>query len=1186
MIKKTQIKFALLLCMIMVCSNIMSYPNLHFHNLNMSHGISDNYVRDISRDAWGMMWFATLNGINSYDGYHFRQYDIRNDKHWNDAIYNIYEDADSNLWVRGAMNTYIYHRREDFFDADVMSVLRNYGFKEKPERIYVDEDKNLWAWKGQRLMTYVFAKHRLSVQYLPKGRKIMDMTCQHGKARLLMSNGEVWRLDNYSTWRLYAHAPVRRIDEDCKVYMDVSDRLWFYAMHSNTLLRFEDMKREWEDVTMMLNLKGKMITSVMDDGDGNMWIGTDNDGIVVMDQQQHSITALRSGLYDPFTLTDNHIVCFYKDNDASVIWVGTSKQGAVFANLTQLPITLIPMPGGEDVSCIRQDAASRLWLGFDSQGIGVLEGSRLWSGGKVGVGSSSAQAFKRLKAEEGVISSNQVVCTYIDSEGRHWWGSYGGALCYAKNGKTTFINNNMLHYVISICETKGSTIWFATWDKGLVSMDRNGRFRCFTMDNTIMNTNNITDLAYDGKHSLFVGTSNGLFKMDVRTGKMTHMIQEHIKALYIDRQKKYMWIGLRKGVIPYDVRTDRMGKRLTEHDGLSYNYVLGFAEDKYGNIWVSTNNGITRIANSNGVLRLTPYYSEDGLGNVRFNNHAITCLNDGDILVGGLGFMVRITPQELYNSNTADYPVRFTGLSVNGERIEVGRENSDGDVILKQNIMHTDELTLHSYDRNICLEITSMNYVNQHKLHYVYRLHEKEPWRPVESNVIVLNSLEEGWYSLEVKVAEPEGMNDNPVTTMRIEVTPPFYASWIAYVLYVLLLIGSASVSFIYYKRNMIRKQHEQQREERQRQRQEMNEAKLEFFTQVSHEIRTPLSLVITPLQRLLSTPMGCIAEDKAKDIRLQLELMYRNAQTLMQEMTKILDVRNLDDILWIKQNTDAVTKTITANKKDDEMLRHDDENETLRHENDNGGRKTILIVEDTDDFRMFLHSCLIDYYDVMEASNGKEALEMIAEHAEEIDLILSDIMMPVMNGMELCNRVKNDINLSHIPFIMLTARTSEEQMLSGFKVGADDYITKPFNLDILLIRIQRLLKRTMSAGERFRKMDIEPSEITVSNIDQELIARAIALVEQNISDPNYTIEHFCDDMAMSRSSLYKKLMAITGMSPIRFVRTIRIKRGRQLLENSGESISQIAYKTGLSPKQFAKYFKEEYGFSPSELKR
>lgn len=1184
MMKITHIRFVFLLCMIMMCNNMMPYPNMHFHNLNMSHGISDNYVRDISRDAWGMMWFATLNGINSYDGYHFRQYDIRNDKHWNDAIYNIYEDADSNLWVRGAMNTYIYHRREDYFDADVMSVLKRYGFTEKPERIYVDEDRNLWAWRGQKLMTYVFAKHKFSVQTLPKGRKITDMTCQHGKARLLMSNGEVWRLENYGTIRLYAHAPVNKIDENCKVYMDASDRLWFYVMHSNTIMRFEDMRREWDNITMLPNIKGKMITAVMDDGDGNIWIGTDNDGIVVMDQLQHSTKALRSGMYDPFTLADNHIVCFYKDNDASAIWVGTSKQGAVFANLKQLPITLITMPGGEDVSCIMQDRASRLWLGFDSQGIGLMDSASSQT--------METTGMRRLKAEDGVIASNQVVCTYIDSKGRHWWGSYGGALYYVKDGKTSFIDNNMLHYVISICETKGSTMWFATWDKGLVAMDKNGRFRYFTMDNTIMNTNSMTDLAYDGRHTLFVGTSNGLFKMDVRSGKMTQMMQEHIKALYIDRQKKRMWIGLRKGVIPYDVKTSKMGKMLTEHNGLSHNYVWGFAEDLFGNIWVSTNNGITRIAQSNGVFQLTPYYSDDGLGTVRFNNHAITCLNDGDILVGGLGFMVRITPQELYRSSTTDYPVRFTGLSMNGERIEVGRENSDGVVILKQNIMHTNELSLHSTDRNICLEITSMNYVNQHKLHYVYRLHESEPWLPVESNVIVLSSLEAGQYSLEVKVAEPEGMNNNPVTTMKIEVIPPFYASWLAYVLYVLILIGTASVAFIYYKRSMIRKQHEQQREERQRQRQEMNEAKLEFFTQVSHEIRTPLALVITPLQRLLSTPAERMAEDKAKDLRLQLELMYRNAQTLMQEMTKILDVRNLDDILWIKQNTDTAMKTITAHKDENEGSSHwSDENRTISSptdddENEIASRKTILIVEDTDDFRMFLHSCLIDHYDVMEASNGKEALEIIAEHADEIDLILSDIMMPVMNGMELCNRVKNDINLSHIPFIMLTARTSEEQMLSGFKEGADDYITKPFNLDILLMRIQRLLKWTMSAGERFRKMDIKPSEITVSNIDQELIAKAISLVEQNISDPNYTIEHFCDDMAMSRSSLYKKLMAITGMSPIHFVRTIRIKRGRQLLETSGESISQIAYKTGLSPKQFAKYFKEEYGFSPSELKR
>lgn len=1146
-----------------------SYPNLHFHNLNMSHGISDNYVRGISKDAWGMMWFATLNGINSYDGYRFKQYDIHGDLNWNDAIYDIYEDADSNLWVRGGMNSYVYHRRDDFFDADVMYVLQRYGIKEKPARIIVDMDHNLWTWKQRTAHTYDFSRHRLSTISLPQGRRIQDIACRHGKAMLLTDNGEIWRISNNGVLR---QCPSTRLtaSEDTRIYIDTSDALWVYDLHSPLLMYMDSKTEQWQDMTMLPQLRGKVITAVMDDGDGNMWIGTDNDGIVVMDGQSWSF-------HDPFALADNHIVCLYKDEDASVIWCGTSKQGVVFANLTQLSVKLLPMPTGEDVSCITEDASGRLWMGFDNQGIGIFDGA----------------AIKRMKAEDGSISTNQVVCTFTDSRGRQWWGSYGGALYYTKGGKTTFIDNPDLHFVISICETPavkgmGKRLWFATWDYGIISMDDDGQFRSFTMDNTIMNTNNITDLAFDGRQTLFIGTSNGLFSMNIVTGKMRQILKEHVKALYVNKHRSTLWIGLRKGIIPYNLKAAVAGKMLTVNDGLSHNYVWGFCEDRFGNVWVSTSNGVTRISTATGVYHLTPYYSEDGLGNVRFNNHAITCLPDGDIMVGGLGFVARITPQEHYELNVRDFPVRYTGLSVNGERIEVGKANAEGHVLLRENIMQTKKLRLKSTDRNICIEVTSMDYVNQHKLHYVYRLHDDEPWAPISplssasgGAVIMFNALKAGHYHLAVKVAEPEGMTENPVTTMDIEVIPPLYASWQACVLYLLLVIGTVVGAFFRYKRKMLQRQVEEQRQERMRQRQEMNEAKLEFFTQVSHEIRTPLSLVITPLQRLMASPLEATAKEKTSDLRLQLELILRNAQTLMQEITKILDVRNLDDILWIKQHTaDKKGMYATIPSHDSQTTTED----TAKEAEDL--RKTILIVEDTDDFRMFLHSCLIDHYEVLEASNGKEALEIINTHTDDINLILSDIMMPVMNGMELCNRVKNDINLSHIPFIMLTARTSDEQVLNGFKEGADDYITKPFNLDILLLRIQRLLKWTASAGERFRKMDIKPSEITVSNIDHQLISNAIALVEQNMSDPNYTIEQFCDDMAMSRSSLYKKLMAITGMSPIHFVRTIRIKRGRQLLENSGESISQIAYKTGLSPKQFAKYFKEEYGISPSELKR
>ena len=241
-----------------------------------------------------------------------------------------------------------------------------------------------------------------------------------------------------------------------------------------------------------------------------------------------------------------------------------------------------------------------------------------------------------------------------------------------------------------------------------------------------------------------------------------------------------------------------------------------------------------------------------------------------------------------------------------------------------------------------------------------------------------------------------------------------------------------------------------------------------------------------------------------------------------------------------------------------------------------------ILVVEDNDDFRTFLRSCLESHYSVIAAANGREALALL-EH-QDVRLIISDIMMPVMDGMALCRRVKGDLRYSHIPFIMLSARTADQQQAEGLGEGADDYITKPFNLDILLLRIERLLRWAEGARERFQQPDVKPSELTVSRIDERLIADAIEQVEANIADPDYSVEQLAAALAMSRSGLYKKLMAITGLSPLLFIRTLRIKRGRQLLEQSGENVSQVAYSIGLSPKQFAKYFREAYGQLPSDF--
>ena len=260
-----------------------------------------------------------------------------------------------------------------------------------------------------------------------------------------------------------------------------------------------------------------------------------------------------------------------------------------------------------------------------------------------------------------------------------------------------------------------------------------------------------------------------------------------------------------------------------------------------------------------------------------------------------------------------------------------------------------------------------------------------------------------------------------------------------------------------------------------------------------------------------------------------------------------------------------------------------DKEKITLDVPSDN--HKTILIVDDNQDMLSFVSSCMKEAYDVRTATDGTSALELLQR--EQIDLIISDVMMPGIDGFELCRRVKNDISLSHIPIILLTARTTDVSRIEGLQLGADDYLTKPFNIEVLHLRVKKFIEWEQNNHRQFRqKMNIEPSEITITPLDEQFIKKTIALVEKNIGDSNFTVETLATEVAMSRTTLYKKLMAITGLGPAEFIRTIRIKRGRALLETSQMQITEIAYAVGFTTvKSFTMNFKAEYGMTPSEFK-
>jgi AraC-like DNA-binding protein len=189
------------------------------------------------------------------------------------------------------------------------------------------------------------------------------------------------------------------------------------------------------------------------------------------------------------------------------------------------------------------------------------------------------------------------------------------------------------------------------------------------------------------------------------------------------------------------------------------------------------------------------------------------------------------------------------------------------------------------------------------------------------------------------------------------------------------------------------------------------------------------------------------------------------------------------------------------------------------------------------------------------------------------------------MDGIELCKKVKSDQRLSHIPVILLTAKVTDDQILVGYQSGADDYITKPFNFEILLSRIFNLLNKRDLMRKSFAKhIEINPGEITVTPLDEQLINKAIAIVEKNIANTGFSVEELSRELGMSRVHLYKKLLSITGKSPIEFIRTIRLKIAAQLLKKSQLTVSEIAYKVGFNnPKYFSKYFKAEFNVLPSQ---
>lgn len=244
-----------------------------------------------------------------------------------------------------------------------------------------------------------------------------------------------------------------------------------------------------------------------------------------------------------------------------------------------------------------------------------------------------------------------------------------------------------------------------------------------------------------------------------------------------------------------------------------------------------------------------------------------------------------------------------------------------------------------------------------------------------------------------------------------------------------------------------------------------------------------------------------------------------------------------------------------------------------------------ILVVDDNEEFRQFIASELESIYRVHQASNGIEALKQV--ESEDIDLIISDVMMPEMDGMELCHRLKSNVNTSHIFILLLSARSAESSKMEGYRLGADEYLAKPFNLEMLKLRIHHFLDMRNARFKTFKESEVfEVEKVNLSDIDQDFLRNAMEVVTRNLGNEHYDVEDFAADVHMSRSSLYRKLPLLVGQNPNEFIRTVRLKKAAVMIREKQLSLKEIAYQCGFSSvSYFYRCFRAEFGVPPGQYK-